>query len=65
MNKDALSYAVASSVAIAVIISLITARRGQVIKTTPITLSSAGLASGFMGTVTSIGGPAMALVYKD
>jgi len=55
MNKDALSYAVASSVAIAVIISM----------TTPITLSSAGLASGFMGTVTSIGGPAMALVYKD
>ncbi|MBJ7361612.1 MAG: sulfite exporter TauE/SafE family protein [Ilumatobacteraceae bacterium] len=65
MNKDALSYAVASSVAIAVIISVITARRGQVIKTSPITLSSAGLASGFMGTVTSIGGPPMALVYQD
>ncbi|NDE59368.1 MAG: sulfite exporter TauE/SafE family protein [Acidimicrobiia bacterium] len=54
-----------SSVAIAVIISVVTSRRGQVVPTNATTLTSAGFASGFMGTVTSIGGPPMALVYKD
>lgn len=65
MNEDLLAYAVASSVAVAVVISLVTARRGQVVPTNAVTLTSAGFASGFMGTVTSIGGPPMALVYKD
>ena len=65
MNEDLLAYAVASSVAIAVIISVVTSRRGQVVPTNATTLTSAGFASGFMGTVTSIGGPPMALVYKD
>ncbi|MFM8564180.1 MAG: sulfite exporter TauE/SafE family protein [Acidimicrobiia bacterium] len=65
MNEDLLAYAVASSVAVAVIISVVTARRGQVVPTNATTLTSAGFASGFMGTVTSIGGPPMALVYKD
>jgi len=65
MNEDVLAYAVASSVAVAVLISLVTARRGQVVPTNAVTLTSAGFASGFMGTVTSIGGPPMALVYKD
>lgn len=65
MSGDALAYAVSASVAIAVMISLITSRRGQVVPLTWATLSGAGLASGFMGTVTSIGGPPMALVYKD
>jgi uncharacterized membrane protein YfcA len=65
MNEDLLAYAVASSVAIAVVISVVTSRRGQVVPTNATTLTSAGFASGFMGTVTSIGGPPMALVYKD
>jgi len=65
MNKDALAYSVAASVTIAVIISIITTKRGQVVPTNVTTLTSAGFASGFMGTVTSIGGPPMALVYKD
>lgn len=65
MNENLLAYAVASSVAIAVVISVVTSRRGQVVPTNATTLTSAGFASGFMGTVTSIGGPPMALVYKD
>ena len=65
MNEDLLAYAVAASVAVAVIISVVTSRRGQVVPTNATTLTSAGFASGFMGTVTSIGGPPMALVYKD
>lgn len=65
MNEDLLAYAVASSVTVAVIISVVTSRRGQVVPTNATTLTSAGFASGFMGTVTSIGGPPMALVYKD
>ena len=65
MNKDALAYSVATSVTIAVIVSIITTKRGQVVPTSSTTLTSAGFASGFMGTVTSIGGPPMALVYKD
>lgn len=65
MSKDALAYAVASSVLVAVTISIVTARRGQVVPTNATTLTTAGFASGFMGTVTSIGGPPMALVYKD
>lgn len=65
MSEDSLAYAVASSVALAVIVSVVTARRGQVVPTNATTLTAAGFASGFMGTVTSIGGPPMALVYKD
>jgi len=65
MNGDLLAYAVALAVLIAVSISIITNRRGQVVLRTPRTMTGAGFASGFMGTVTSIGGPPMALVYKD
>jgi uncharacterized protein len=65
MSGDALAYAVSASVAVAVIISVVTSRRGQVVTLNGTTLSAAGFASGFMGTVTSIGGPPMALVYKD
>lgn len=65
MDGDALAYAVSASVMLAVVISVITSRRGQVITTTPATMTTAGFASGFMGTVTSIGGPPMALVYSD
>lgn len=65
MSGDALAYAVSSSVGAAVVISIITSRRGQVVPLNWATLGGAGFASGFMGTVTSIGGPPMALVYKD
>jgi uncharacterized membrane protein YfcA len=37
---------------------------GWSLSPTPPTLVTAGLASGFMGTMTSIGGPPMALVYS-
>lgn len=65
MSGDALAYAVSASVAVAVVISVITSRRGHVVPLNGATLGAAGFASGFMGTVTSIGGPPMALVYKD
>ena len=65
MDKHALAYSVSASVMLAVIVSVVTSRRGQVISTTPVAMASAGLASGFMGTVTSIGGPPMALVYSN
>ncbi|MBM3827751.1 MAG: sulfite exporter TauE/SafE family protein [Actinobacteria bacterium] len=65
MDEDLLAYAVAASVAVAVFISVVTSRRGQVVSANATTLTAAGFASGFMGTVTSIGGPPMALVYKD
>ena len=38
--------------------------RGWYVQPTTGTLVSAGLASGFMGTATSIGGPPMAMVYQ-
>jgi len=65
VSEDGLAYAVAGTVALAVVVSVVTSRRGQVVPTNAATMSSAGFASGFMGTVTSIGGPPMALVYKD
>lgn len=65
VSEDGLAYAVAGTVALAVVVSVVTSRRGQVVPTNVATMSSAGFASGFMGTVTSIGGPPMALVYKD
>jgi uncharacterized membrane protein YfcA len=65
MSGDALAYAVSGSVAVAVVISVVTSRRGQVVPLTWATLSGGGLESVFMGTVTSIGGTPMALVYKD
>jgi len=65
VSDDGLAYAVAGTVAVAVVVSVITSRRGQVVPTNAATMSAAGFTSGFMGTVTSIGGPPMALVYKD
>ncbi len=32
---------------------------------TPLTLAASGVVSGFMGTISSIGGPPIALVYRD
>lgn len=65
MSRDALAYAVSASVGAAVVMSLISSNRGAVLTPTAPALTGAGFASGFMGTVTSIGGPPMALVYKD
>ena len=65
MSHDTLAYAVSTAVLLAVLVSVITARRGQVIPTNAPTLTGAGFASGFMGTVTSIGGPPIALVYSQ
>jgi len=65
MSHDTLAYAVSSAVLFAVLVSMITARRGQVIPTNSSTLTGAGFASGFMGTVTGIGGPPIALVYSS
>lgn len=65
MSHDTLAYAVSSAVLLAVLVSVITARRGQVVPTNAPTLTGAGFASGFMGTVTSIGGPPIALVYSQ
>jgi uncharacterized protein len=50
----------ASAIIAAVVLSI----AGWRLRPEPGTLMSAGLASGFMGTVTSIGGPPMALVYQ-
>jgi uncharacterized membrane protein YfcA len=38
---------------------------GVHLRPTPRTLAAAGLAAGFMGTVSGIGGPPIALVYQD
>lgn len=65
MSHDTLAYSVSSAVLLAVLVSVITARRGQVVPTNAPTLTGAGFASGFMGTVTSIGGPPIALVYSQ
>lgn len=51
-----------SLILIAAIVSL---RHGRIFRTTPATLLGAGFASGFMGTLTAVGGPPMALVYQN
>ena len=38
---------------------------GGGVRPTPVALVGAGFASGFMGTLTSVGGPPMALVYQN
>lgn len=61
MNEDAFSLFFGLAVLLAVVLSLI----GLRIETTPRTLFGAGLVSGFMGTLTSIGAPPMAMVYQN
>lgn len=60
LSERGLSIAIASAVLIAVALSLTRLR----IQPTNPNLGVAGLASGFMGTVTSVGGPPMAIAYQ-
>jgi len=60
LSQDTLALVLGLGVLVAVGLSMVTAR----LQPTPRTLVSAGFASGFMGTTTSIGGPPMALVYQ-
>lgn len=59
-SKDAVIVLVAVLVLVGVLMTSI----GWKIKTNRTTLSAAGLVSGVMGTLTSVGGPPMALVYQ-
>lgn len=59
-SKDAVIVLVAVLVLAGVLMTSI----GWKIKTNRITLSTAGVVSGIMGTLTSVGGPPMALVYQ-
>jgi uncharacterized membrane protein YfcA len=59
-SKDAVIVLVAVLVLAGVLMTSI----GWKIKTNRVTLSTAGLVSGVMGTLTSVGGPPMALVYQ-
>ena len=61
LSHHALALFVGASVLAAVAVSLMTPR----FRPTRSALVSAGFASGFMGTTTSIGGPPMALVYQS
>lgn len=60
LSERGLGLTLASLVLVAVLISA----AGWQVRPGPRTLLGAGAASGFMGTVTSIGGPPMALVYQ-
>ena len=60
LSQHTLALVLGLGVLAAVGLSMVTAR----LRPTPGTLVSAGFASGFMGTTTSIGGPPMALVYQ-
>jgi uncharacterized membrane protein YfcA len=60
LSEHSLALVLGLGVLAAVGLSMVTAR----LRPTPGTLVSAGFASGFMGTTTSIGGPPMALVYQ-
>jgi uncharacterized membrane protein YfcA len=60
LSQHTLALVLGLGVLVAVSLSMVTAR----LRPTPGTLVSAGFASGFMGTTTSIGGPPMALVYQ-
>lgn len=50
--------------AVLVLIGVLLSAAGWHLQLSPVTLSSAGVASGFMGSITSIGGPPMALLYQ-
>lgn len=60
LPEGPLAVLFASLVLLAVVLSL----TGWTLRPTTRTLVTAGAASGFMGTATSIGGPPMALVYQ-
>lgn len=60
MSDDVLAVLVAGSVLFAVVVSV----SGRHVHTSDPTLVVAGLASGFAGTTTGVGGPPMALAYQ-
>ena len=60
LDHDALSIALGGLVLLAVVLSL----SGWNVRPTGPTLVGAGMVSGVMGTLTSVGGPPMALVYQ-
>lgn len=60
LSKTALALMVGGVVLVAVVLSV----AGWHLRPTSRTLATAGAASGFMGTATSIGGPPMAMVYQ-
>ena len=47
-----------------VLVSVALSRSGLRLRPTPLSAASAGLLSGLMGTISSIGGPPMALLYQ-
>jgi len=60
LDRDALSFVLGALVLLAVLVSI----AGWRVRPTPATLVGAGTMSGVMGTLTSVGGPPMALVYQ-
>ena len=60
LDHDAMAVVLGSLVLLAVLISVI----GWHVRPTTSTLVGAGMMSGVMGTLTSVGGPPMALVYQ-
>ena len=60
LSQSALALMVGVVVLVAVVLSV----AGWHLRPTARTLATAGAASGFMGTATSIGGPPMAMVYQ-
>lgn len=60
LSRDALALTLAGAVLLAVAVSV----TGMQVPVTRTTLAGAGVASGFMGTATSVGGPPMALLYQ-
>ncbi len=60
VSEDQLSRAIAIMVLLGVALSI----GGPRLRPQPVTLMGAGLLSGFMGTLSAIGGPPMALVYQ-
>ena len=60
LDNDAMAIVLGSLVLLAVLTSL----TGWHVRPTATTLVSAGMVSGVMGTLTSVGGPPMALVYQ-
>jgi hypothetical protein len=61
LPEEGLAIALGSVVLIAVALSVL----GWRVRRTPPTLVGAGTISGFMGTISSVGGPPVALLYQD
>jgi uncharacterized membrane protein YfcA len=59
--QQGVAMALASVVLVAVLLSV----AGWRVRRTPSTLAGAGALSGFMGTISSVGGPPVALLYQD